>query len=665
MANPWDADPVVESANGATSTSERTGASNVQAATANPWDRDPLVGAVSGSAPRTAEPRGFLGSAVDATQNLLAGGIRGAGGIGATLLAPTDYLSDKFVGRPGGSANAERRATIESAANSLAADPKALNFQAGKLGTEIAGTLGVGGALAAPVRAAAPLFPSATNALLKLASSLSSGGAVLGGAPGSTVAQGGQNMLLRMLGGGVNGGISAGLVDPGAARAGAAIGAAVPPVLRVAGAVGGAINGAVRGVWDMASQKGHQRIAENILRASATDPQAAAAALAKVGSVVPGSAPTVAQAAMDPGLAQLERTLLNNPQTAPGLQSRFADQRAARGAAIDEVAATAPGSGTYYDDINEGRRIFANEDYAAARRAGINPEMAASMQPEIASLLERPSIKAAINDARRLAAETGESIDDVGSVQGLDWVKKALDNQISKAGNGTTSSIGAEDLRALNQTRSDLNATLEQLAPAYREANRNFAAMSRQINSMDVARDLERTYTPASAAFGESAREQGGAYMKALRNSRDNVSRATGRDLDLAGAMDTREIYALENVGRDLSRKEFAETAGRAVGSPTAQNMLHQQMIRQIMEGAGLPGSTGVNNMVLNTIMRPVAFAGKLAEKPITDRLLELALDPQRASQALLARQQVPQNRLLMSLPAQLPYRALPVISAD
>jgi hypothetical protein len=291
--------------------------------------------------------------------------------------------------------------------------------------------------------------------------------------------------------------------------------------------------------------------------------------------------------------------------------------------------------------------------------------MAVSMQPEIASLLERPSIRAAINDARRLAAETGESIDDIGSVQGLDWVKKALDNQISKAGNGTTSSIGAEDLRALNQTRSDLNATLEQLAPAYREANRNFAAMSRQINSMDVARDLERTYTPASAAFGESAREQGAAYMKALRNSQDNVSRATGRDLDLAGAMDTRDIYALENVGRDLSRKEFAEMAGRAVGSPTAQNMLHQQMIRQIMEGAGLPGSTGVNNMVLNTLMRPVAFAGKLADKPITDRLLELALDPQKASHALLARPQVPQNRLLMSLPAQVPYRALPVISAD
>ncbi|WP_296727799.1 glucosaminidase domain-containing protein [Variovorax sp.] len=554
--------------------------------------------------------------------------------------------------------NADRQASLAAFDSSA---PSSAGYKLGKIGAEVAGTAGVGGVLAAPVRAfgaAAQASPAVGNLLSRFANALASGGTTIG--PGGSVLA---NTAVRMGGGAASGYAGAGLIDPEAARTGALVGALVPPVIGVASRAGGAFVGGVRGLVDMASERGQQRIADAVLRASATDPVAAASRVAQARPVVPGSAPTIGQVAEDPGLAQLERTLINNPQTAGGLQQRYSAQRAARAAAIDDVAATTPASGTYYDDIVEGRRIFANEDYARARAQGIDPEMAASMQAEVASLLERPSIRTAINDARRLAAETGETIGDLGSVRGLDWVKKALDNQISKATNGPTSSIGAEDLRALMQTRNDLNATLEQLAPAYREANRNYAAMSRQVNSMDVARDLDRVYTPVAANFGASAKEQANAYLKALARAQESVKRSTGMDQDLAQTLATNDVFALENVARDLARKQYVESAGAAVGSPTAQNLLSQYFINQVAQGAGLSGSAAAKSIPLLTLLRPLQFAGRLAEPKVNNRLLEFALNPEQATQVLKGMPQAEKNSLL-KLFNQAP-RAVPVLTSD
>lgn len=640
----------------------------------NPWDNDPVVNepqkVIEKEAPKKDAPgigtkilRGIGGALgpgqviADAvtggtfSRDMAAGLVRGAGSIGSTLMRPFES----------GEENAQRRASIDSAMTDAGADTDSFAYGGGKLASEIAGTGGVGGVLAAPLRAAAPLVartaPIASNALARLSTTTASAG--------MNVGQGGNfatNALARMAGGGLSGGATAGLVNPGDVGLGAGVGAILPPGLNIAARLGGGVTGAARGIRDMATGAGQNRIAAQIMRSSATDPEAAAAALASARPVLPGSMPTVGQAASDPGLAQLERSLINSPDSARGLQARYAAQRAARAGAIDEVAATAPGSGSYYDDINEGRRIFANEDYAAARNAGVDPEMAASMQPEIASLMERPSVQAAVADARRLAAETGENITDLGSVQGLDWMKKALDNQISRANRGNTS-IGAEDLRALMQTRDDLNRTLEQLAPAYREANRNYAAMSRQINGMDVARDLERRYTPAAAEFGQTAREQGAAYAKALRDAQESVRGATGRNQALGDVMSTADIFALENVARDLSRKQYSQEAGRAVGSPTTQNMLSQHMIRQVMEGAGLPASAASHSTVLNTLLSPVQFAGRLAEPRVRNRLAELALSPEQAAVAL---RQTPGNPLTnYLLQMQAPTRAAPLLTSD
>jgi hypothetical protein len=222
---------------------------SANAATGNPWDNDPIVEATPAT-PQQPESRGFVGSAIDATKNLAGGALRGAAGIGSTLLAPTDYLADKLSGQPGGTANKERRASIDQAVAQFA-DPNSINFQAGKLGTEIAGTAGAGGVVAAPLKAAVPALtraaPAAGNALSKLATAVQSGGMTVGGAPATTVAQGAGNLLTRAAGGAISGGAQAGLVNPEDAGTGALIGGALPVATKIVGATGNAIGRTLSG----------------------------------------------------------------------------------------------------------------------------------------------------------------------------------------------------------------------------------------------------------------------------------------------------------------------------------------------------------------------------------------------------------------------------------
>lgn len=171
----------------------------------------------AGAAPQQAPQQPQSGGVMQQLGNLAAGAVRGAGSIGATLMAPFDYAQqglERLAGAPARaqSINAQRRAGITGGLQSLGADPESMAFQAGQIGGEVAGTLGVGGALGnvamrAPGAAALMQAPAATGAAARL-------GAGAG----------------RVAGGAITGGLSAGLVNPEDAGTGALIGGALPVV---------------------------------------------------------------------------------------------------------------------------------------------------------------------------------------------------------------------------------------------------------------------------------------------------------------------------------------------------------------------------------------------------------------------------------------------------
>jgi hypothetical protein len=167
--------------------------------------------------------------------NLGGGMVRGAGSIGATLLAPVDAaaramgIQNSIIGRN------DRREAMTGALQQMGADPNSLAFQAGKIGSEVAGTAGVGGAMAKGAQALGAA-PSIVQALRS------------GGMAGGTLGQ-------RVGAGALTGMAAGGAVNPDEAMTGALAGGAVPmvgPALRGAGNLARQVIGGTTGVGDEA-----------------------------------------------------------------------------------------------------------------------------------------------------------------------------------------------------------------------------------------------------------------------------------------------------------------------------------------------------------------------------------------------------------------------------
>lgn len=203
------------------------------------------------AAPIAAEEPSFMRSVGKSVRDLAAGAVRGAGSIGATIVQPGDMLVDYVKGdRQAGltnlvtgkepeSRNEERRRKIDEGLRTMTgSDTDSMAYGAGKLGAEIAGTLGVGGAAGNALLRVAPKA-------VPLANALATGGFRAGTAPG------GVNLLTRAVGGSVAGGASAGLIDPKLANTGAVIGGALPvagvAAGKVAGKAGEVVGNAIRG----------------------------------------------------------------------------------------------------------------------------------------------------------------------------------------------------------------------------------------------------------------------------------------------------------------------------------------------------------------------------------------------------------------------------------
>jgi hypothetical protein len=201
--------------------------------------------------PAAPEPKqsSIMGDILQGAGNVAAGAVRGAGSIGATLLAPYDVARGAIAGEGFSlDRNRKRREAMTEGLRAMGAEPESMMFQAGKLGTEIAGTLGVPGTLARGAMASGAA-PAVVNALR--------GGGMV--SPGLQSAAG--NAALRVAGGAATGGASAGLVNPDDMVTGAAVGGALPVAqagLRAAGRGLTRIAGMTTGAGDEALSQAYQ-----------------------------------------------------------------------------------------------------------------------------------------------------------------------------------------------------------------------------------------------------------------------------------------------------------------------------------------------------------------------------------------------------------------------
>jgi hypothetical protein len=530
-------------------------------------------------------------------------------GTGERTLAGIGSGMTSVLRAVGGGALAEKLGLPSTAEDGEQADTPLLNTTAGKVGRVVG--------QAAPALAAVP-FTAPTLA----------GAAGVGALTGAAMTEGG----LGDRAGGAVGGALGGLV-----------GATLPAVYRAG-------KGVFKGLIEPLTDAGRQRIAGRTIQQFSTDP--AKLAGASGAPTITGAVPTLAEATADPGLATLQRTIgTMDPDAAAALAARGQSNNAARLKTLEDIAA--PG-----DAARATRSAAAKKSYGEAFDQGIDPEIAKAMQPQVDQLLKRPSVQASMAQARALAKEEGIELSDDTSVQGLHYMKQALDDMAATAPPGSNSA------RLIGQTSKDLGATLEDLAPAYQAARKEYLYNSVPVNRADVARRLADKTTGAIRDFSGNQTLQANKFSTALNDESKLLKQSTGMDRLYGGLEDLMTPTQMQKIGGVRDELELLANLNNAAngpGSQTAKMLSSQNMVRQIAGPLGLPDSIATG-AISEALQRVPSFAMKSFDNRIQKQLAEALLDPSKAL-AFLAAAQKADIRLPASQIQLLLQRASPALS--
>jgi hypothetical protein len=437
------------------------------------------------------------------------------------------------------------------------------------------------------------------------------GAGMIGAGTGALTTEGG---ILERLKGGALGGIGGG--------AGNLIGRGLS-----AGA------GMVKGIIEPFTQGGRDRIAGRTIERFATNPNALRAA--PTGPTITGAELTTAEATKDTGLATLQRALSTmDPDSAAAFLARDQANNAARINALEQVAGRAPvqssvkklgrlASGTTLEAAQGARSAAGNASYGAARREGVN-DMADAMAPQIESLMARPSVQSAIEGAKRLAKEEGVELTDIGSVQGLQYVKQSLDDMI-----GALAPKEKNKLRLLAQTSNDLKTVLDQIAPKLRQADAEFAFNSVPVNRAQVGERLAGSTSSAIRNLQGDKQLQAHAFSRALNDESQLIKQATGRKgASLDDFMTPSQMQRINAVRDELETASNLSRAANGPGSQTAKMLAAQNLTRRVAGPLGLPDSW-INSALSQELMRAPGFLVKSAEeriqKSVASGLLSMA----------------------------------------
>lgn len=613
-----------------------------------------------------------LGIPTNAQQisDVTGGLIRGAGSIGSTLMAPLDMIKDARAGKGLSlESNRARRAELDSGLSALGANPESMGYKGGKLAGEIAGTAGAGSALAGGAKAA-----GASPALI---SALQTGGINVAGKTGLA------GLATRAVGGAATGGLAAGMVNPEEAGTGALIGGSLPLVMKGIAHTSRAASGGVKSLVEPLYERGREKIISRALREFSGDQvDDAIRNLQSARELVPGSKPTVGEAANVPSLAALQRsTFSGSSDAANALHGRFAENNQARIEALEALA----GSPAARQAAEEAREQAAAAAYSSARQedalrraaaiakqqewndasAGLGKLANRQISPVtdaitpsqgLIDLSKRPAMQGFIAEAKRLAANKGQQINNpLESIDGLHYVKLAVDDALK----GTPgNSLARNQKAAVMDIKDRLIAEMDKVSPAYGESRRAYQEASKPINQMDIGDELKKVIDPLTGRIRAS--------QFARKLSDDTARQATGfKQATLAGTLSPEQLASLNAIKEDLARAEFAQTAGRGVGSNTAQNLAYNNMMNQL----GIP--TFLRNFAGGEVLGNLgARAGDVvygkANQEIAGLLANTMLDPAEAARLMLLRDSANPALLEAGRKGLLGVsKAAPVIGAD
>lgn len=410
------------------------------------------------------------------------------------------------------------------------------------------------------------------------------------------------------------------------ATIGGVAGAAVPTLIQA--------GKGVKSFIDPLYERGRSQIIGRTLRnAGGAQADQAATAFANARGATPGVQPTVGMAARDlnlPSYAALERaTQAVTPDVTNAVAARqTANQQAMQGA-LQNVTPDIQAA-------QAARESVAGGLYNQARTQGIDQTVAETLQPTIQGLTQRLPDDV-IEHARTLARINGMPLDDTTSVQGLHWIKKALDDKISQA-----SRAGSKDMaRAYTGLQTEFLNTLDQLSPAYQQARQQYAAMSQPINQAEILQNIAQRSTNMRGDM-----TLGGLNRAATDRTAQTV---TGMpNATLASTLTPEQQSMIQALRSDLLGMDFASTAGRGAGSDTVQKLAYSNMLQQ----AGIP--TFLQNLAPTQILgnlaqRGLGLAYNDANQRMASELAQAMMNPQQAAELMQLARTNPQLQSMIN----------------
>jgi archaellum component FlaC len=395
------------------------------------------------------------------------------------------------------------------------------------------------------------------------------------------------------------------------AGTGAAIGAPMPLVGKVANTVYGAGKAAL----EPFNQAGRNLIIGRALRQfSGNDAEKAIANLRNPEQLVAGVQPTVAEVAGVPSLAAVQRAVGGNPITTNAFAARKEANDIARTEALRNIAS--PTRVAKYQDL---RSQLGDELYTPALNTAMDfSTLTPEMQKQVSSLAKTPAIKRAMSQAQENALNKGYDIGNPnGSLQGLHETKMALDQEINavkakleRDGAGATSA----ELDGLKAAKDRLLGFIETVSPEYKQARQTYARLSKPVEQLEsISKLAEKSLNPKDYSV----------YLGNFSRELEKVKKE--------GLLSTQQLKRLENIKEDLMRTDFANNAGRGVGSNTMQNLAYNNMLQEV----NLPNllrRRGMAETVGNIAARvkDVAYGG--ANKRLTTEMADALLDPRKAA---------------------------------
>lgn len=579
--------------------------------------------------------------------NLAAGAVRGAGGIGATIIAPWDIGKDLVAGKGLSlESNRERRKAMDESLGLFGADTESGLYKTGKIGAEIAGTAGAGGVLAKIAQAA-----KASPAVIR---ALETYGLQTGATPATKIAKL-ADYGTRVGAGGIAGGTAAAMVDPESAGMGAGVGAAIPgavaPVARFVGNAAASVTGPLRESWrtsqgreflkEKLGEPAVQKVIQAIARGQGAGKTTVAddIAAANLGTTEKFGSPLVAiedrLATQTGGLSDTAKAVVARQEAGrmaalEGVKPDLAKAVAAREAVAKPLYAQADKAVVkldgqmmnLFDRMPKGT-LEAAEDIA--RMEGRVFQMGKySPATQVASgVLDAAGNPIMKNVPASYPKITGES---------LHYLKRALSDIANSA--PAVKGIGRDAQDAARSVLSDFTKAFEGKVPVYGQARQAFAGASPPVNQAKVIQAMQDTLS------GQGGPERATAFQNVLgRGETALLKKSTGfpRYTEVDQVLNKPQMDAVSKVSQELSRDAERATLGQSVDT--------KHLFEIADKGKGtisFPTLLSRPAMLVNWIMKQV---GHGADERITQDMGKLMLSDPAAFSAKYLKDIPPSSR--------------------